>query len=179
MNIFFVEWNPTDAAKALVDSHVCKMPTESAQLLSTAHRVCDGNKVIVRTESGRRAQRWVLNDSRETVLYLATHFNHPCAVWCRQTTENYRWLFEHFVGLTEEYKYRYGKTHKTTKLIDMLRTPPINIADGKLQDPALAFNDKYKNAKSPVDCYRAFYNNDKRHLFKWKNRNKPQWIDQC
>ena len=44
MNIFYVNENPTDAAICLPDKLVVKMPLESAQMLSTAHRVLDGDK---------------------------------------------------------------------------------------------------------------------------------------
>ena len=44
MNIFYVNENPTDAAICLPDKLVVKMPLESAQMLSTAHRVLDGDE---------------------------------------------------------------------------------------------------------------------------------------
>ena len=47
MNIFYVDSCPAEAAISLVDKHVVKMILESAQLLSTAHRILDGNCVEV------------------------------------------------------------------------------------------------------------------------------------
>ena len=43
MNIFYVDKDPMIAAQMMCDKHVVKMILESAQLLSTAHRVLDGD----------------------------------------------------------------------------------------------------------------------------------------
>ena len=43
MNIFFLDKNPDDVAEYHVDRHVIKMIQETAQILSTAHRVLDGS----------------------------------------------------------------------------------------------------------------------------------------
>ena len=42
MNIFYLDENPKKCAKYHCDKHVVKMIIEYAQLLSTAHRLCDG-----------------------------------------------------------------------------------------------------------------------------------------
>ena len=89
MNIFFLSENPVQAAEWMVDKHVVKMILESAQLLSTAHRIIDGRETQGKSATGRNVKRWILNDAREPVLYSATHINHPSAVWCRQSVENY------------------------------------------------------------------------------------------
>ena len=112
MNIFFIDPNPTQAAEWMVDKHVVKMILESAQLLSTAHRILDGVEYQGQSQSGRKARRWKLLDQRENVLYSATHINHPSAVWCRASVENYNWLVDHFYALMGEYTYRYNKQHK-------------------------------------------------------------------
>ena len=179
MNIFYVDSDPVIAAQSLVDKHCVKMIVETAQLLSTAHRVIDGTPIVVRNENGRKQTRWVLNDSRETKLYLATHINHPSAVWARTTSENYIWLFNHFVGLTEEYKYRYEKVHKATALIPVISKLPNNITIGKFHQPTVAMDDKYKVSDDSIQCYRNYYIHGKSHLFSWKKRQQPQWITQC
>ena len=43
MNIFYLDKNPKVAAQMMCDKHVVKMILESAQMLSTAHRVLDGD----------------------------------------------------------------------------------------------------------------------------------------
>ena len=42
MNIFALSSDPFEAAQMLCDKHCIKMIVETAQLLSTAHRVLDG-----------------------------------------------------------------------------------------------------------------------------------------
>ena len=44
MNIFILDTNPTSAARQMCDKHVVKMIIESGQMLSTAHRVLDGDE---------------------------------------------------------------------------------------------------------------------------------------
>ncbi len=47
MNIFYRDNSPALAAKYHNDKHVVKMILESAQMLSTAHRVLDGKEQSV------------------------------------------------------------------------------------------------------------------------------------
>lgn len=82
MNIFYVDKDARLAAQALVDKHVVKMILETAQLLSTAHRLLDGKQVIYKCpRTGKNKKHWELYDSREAVLYKASHINHPSAIW--------------------------------------------------------------------------------------------------
>ena len=46
MNIFAVSNDPKQSAEWMVDKHVVKMILETAQLLSTAHRILDGTEYI-------------------------------------------------------------------------------------------------------------------------------------
>lgn len=175
MNIFAVDNDPIKAAQALVDSHVVKMILETAQLLSTAHRVIDGKEYIGKSKSGRNAKRWLLPDEREQHLYSATHVSHPSAVWCRLSNNNYNWLACHFGALCNEYTYRYGKVHKTAALIPWLINPPHDIAVGYKTPVTQAMPDEYKNPSS-VEAYRNYYKHGKKHLHKWTNREAPEWI---
>ena len=95
-----------------VDKHCVKMILEYAQLLSTAHRILDGTQSVGLSKTGRKQTRYVLPDDRESMLYSATHINHPSAIWCRQSAQNYLWLTDLLNFLCAEYTYRYGKTHK-------------------------------------------------------------------
>ena len=58
MNLFYLHDNPKDCANMHVDKHCVKMILEYAQLLSTAHRVLDGNQVVGKTATGRNVKRW-------------------------------------------------------------------------------------------------------------------------
>lgn len=166
MNIFFVDRDPRIAASCLVDKHVVKMIVESAQLLSTAHRVLDGD------------ERLKLYDSRESVLYKVTHRNHPSAIWTRTSIENYLWLVEHQFALLDEYTHRYGKKHKTGELMYLLQSPPHGLRNYEFTEPPCAMPEEFIISGDSVMNYRQYYRIGKASLHSWKNRSKPSWIDQ-
>ncbi len=161
----------------MVDRHVVKMILESAQLLSTAHRLIDGREVAGKSKTGRNVKRWVLDDAREGILYKATHVNHPSAVWCRNSIENYNWLVEHFFALCNEYTYRYGKTHKCSgELGYMLQSPPKNLTNYDMTTMPSAMAKEYVISEDPIINYRNYYKNGKKAFHSWKNRLPPEWI---
>ena len=151
------------------------MVLESAQLLSTAHRVLDGVEYI--DSSGlRKVKRWKLYDARESVLYSATHMNHPSAIWARTSVENYNWLVEHFFALATEYTFRYGKTHKCYGMGHMLQSPPFGLKDWSATKMPCAMAEEYIVSDDPVINYRNYYKNGKTHLHTWSKRDRPTWI---
>jgi hypothetical protein len=154
------------------------MILEYAQLLSTAHRVLDGTLSITLSNSGRKRQTYTIADSRDGILYTATHINHPSAIWVRQSEQNYRWLFTLFCELLDEYTYRYGKVHACDRLVTTLGRPPKNIdMDKKFTQPTPAMPDHYKVAGDSVQSYKNYYLGDKQRMFVWKNRPQPEWIN--
>lgn len=184
MNIFMLDRDPVQAARWMVDRHVVKMILESAQLLSTAHRVLDGVmtegvRVNLETGKSRRVKAWQLPDARDSVLYSATHINHPSAIWCRESVENYTWLVEHMYALMDEYTYRYGKTHKCQgEIAYMLQSPPFALKAWDATPMRCAMADEYIISTDPVENYRNYYMKAKQRLFSWKNRNPPEWINE-
>lgn len=176
MNIFFLDKNPKLAAEYHVDKHCVKMILETAQLLSTAHRVLDG--VETTTVSNNRKKRiWHLPDVREQILYSATHINHPSAVWVRQSKANYVWLYNLFVELCKEYTYRYDKVHKCQRELIFLQLAriPENIPDISFTEPTPAMPDDVKVQNDSINSYRNYYNKHKTHLASWKKREVPEW----
>lgn len=143
MNIFALDDDPFRAAEGHLDKHVVKMIIEYAQLMSTAHRLLDGQetkftlpdgkKQIINLLEGETAQlrirladgNYALNDTdaiakktekyqvTKPICYNASHVNHPCGIWTRENRENYQWLFDLFEACSIEYTRRYGKVHKT------------------------------------------------------------------
>ena len=66
------------------------MILEYAQMLSTAHRVLDGDNV-------------------PDILYKSTHKNHPSTIWVSFIhKQHYDWLFRLFRMLSAEYSIRYS-----------------------------------------------------------------------
>lgn len=177
MNIFMVDKNPRKAAEALVDKHVVKMILESAQLLSTAHRVLDGKEINGKSKSGRNQKQWVLPDSRDYEIYQATHVNHPSAIWCRASLENYAWLVDHFFALMDEYTFRYKKIHKCYgQLSFMLSSPPLHLRTSPFTEIPCCMPEEYIISDDPITNYRNYYNTGKSHIHSWKKRLPPEWI---
>jgi len=58
MNFFYLDEDPFKSIEYHCDKHIVKMPTEYKQMLSTAHRVLDGELYIDRTKNGARIKRW-------------------------------------------------------------------------------------------------------------------------
>ena len=176
MNIFFLDTDPKLAAQYHCDKHVVKMILESAQLLSTAHRMIDG-EVFVEVRNGRKIKRFKHPiDSYDEVLYKATHANHPSAKWARESKDNYIWLFNLFSDLCKEYTYRYGREHLSgIKLMDILKNPPVNIPDIGGTAIAQAMPDEYKHS-DPVIAYRTYYREAKSRMLQYTNRPQPTWI---
>lgn len=177
MNIFRVDNDPVLAAQALVDRHVVKMIVESAQLLSTAHRVLDGTPMKFKNDKGKIVEKLVLADGREEVFYKTTHRNHPSAIWCRTSVCNYTWLADHFYALLMEYEYRYERRHKCFDMYFLLQSPPLNLKEWNETPIAQCMPDEYKISNDPLTNYRQYYIIGKKHLHKWKKRQPPEWME--
>lgn len=154
MNIFYVDPEPVAAAQALCDRHVVKMTLETAQLLSTAHVILDGKQVA----------------------YKAAFINHPCAVWTRQSNCHYIWLRSHFLGLLNEYNFRYNKLHKCEDHWHSLFDAPANIQNNGWTDPPLCMPEEYQVPGNTVLSYINYYKHGKAHLHKWTRRRAPLWV---
>jgi hypothetical protein len=179
MNIFLLDWDVTKCAEQHVDKHCVKMMTELAQVLSTAHRILDGTESTRLSKMGRRTKCWALPEY-DSVIYSATHVNHPSTVWARTSKENYEWLYSLFTALCKEYTYRYGKVYKAFRddgngLGELLSRTPKNIPSRGMTSFALAMPDEYK-CSDPVLSYRKYYKFGKQHLHSWTKRPTPDWI---
>lgn len=181
MNIFILNECEVISAEEQCDKHVVKMPLESAQMLSTAHRVLDGNEIRKPSKSGKTMVKYFeLPSDRESILYKAVHINHPCSVWARESDSNYNWLYKHFIALSLEYKYRYDKDHGSyLKLAKSLKSPPNNIPKGGLTPFKLAMgsNPECMFPEDPIKSYRLYYKT-KQDRFKmvWTKREVPGWF---
>lgn len=182
MNMFYLHPDPIIAARMQCDKHVNKMIIESGQMLSTSHRMLDGDIEVRPSKSGKRMVKyWKLDGNKENILYKAVHMHHPCTEWTMESLENYDWHYRHFIALCDEYTYRYGKVHKTdTVLRDILKTPPKNLTK-ILRTPirlAMKSNPECMFPEDPVKSYRMYYKT-KVNKFKmvWTKRPKPEFMD--
>ena len=160
MNIFYLDKRPDDAAEMHCDKHCVKMILEYAQMLSTAHRILDG-------------------DGAHHALYKIAHKNHPSTIWTRSSKQHYDWLFRLFRMLSAEYSLRYShdvfKVHKTwNKLNKILEIAPKNIKDNGWVDPPQCMPDHCKD-DDVVTAYRNYYILEKNNFAVWKYSGTPEW----
>ncbi len=159
MNIFILSLVTKLCAEYHCDKHVVKMILESAQLLCSAHIILDSVDNI---------DGWP--------LYKLSHKNHPCAIWTRECSGNYAWLYHLFCDLCYEYTHRYGKIHLCEKKLKRaLNFFPDNISTGKLTPFRLAMPDECKK-DDPVESYREYYIKKKKDICKWKYTETPEWF---
>lgn len=126
MNIFATSECPIQSAKFLDDKRCNKMTLESAQLLSTALRVCG---------------------YKDSDIYKIAHLNHPSSIWTRTTQGNYLWLLAHFKALCEEYTRRTGKTHASSKLLPVFEINVYLIPAGE----RMPFSNNARNITKGID----------------------------
>jgi len=160
------------------DRHVVKMIVEYSQLMSTAHRVLDGEEYFDKTANGRKIKRWRLHDDREGRLMKSSHINHPSGVWVRANVENYRWLFTMWKFLCEEYTFRYGKQHACSRLLNCLDMAPNKILNGDFYPPPPAMPDECKIKNDTLASYHKYYIERKMGFAKWTKRPVPIWLKQ-
>lgn len=153
MNIFYLDQDVKKCAMYHADRHVVKMIVESTQILCSAYYFTGESKFSP---------------------YKLTHKNHPCCVWVRESIINWLWLKELALALCEEYTYRYGKIHKCEPIIQSLKTPAL--PDAGFTKFRCAMDEKYIISENPIENYRNYYREGKRHLWNWKKRSPPHWI---
>jgi len=178
MNIFYLHPDTEDCAKQHCDKHVVKMCTEYAQLLSTAHRVADGEVYVAKSKNNRNIKKY-RHPSLDDTLYLACHVNHPSNIWVRESAQNYRWLYDMWVNLCEEYTHRYGREHASYgKLGEVLRETPVNLSNKKTFTQPTPAMKQYPHCVVKGDSlmsYQNFYWEDKRKFAVWSKRDEPSW----
>ena len=144
------------AAEMHCNKHVVKMILETAQMLSTAHRVIDGDEYADRVG-----------------LYKMAHKNHPSTIWTRTSTENYMWLNRLFGALCREYTYRYEKHHASERLLGPLALVPNGMTYSGFTDPPQCMPD-YCKGEDTVLAYQNYYILEKSRFAKWKKRPTPE-----
>jgi len=156
VNIFVLSECPVEAARWACDRHSVKMILEGCQMLSTALRFhgYEGDDV-----------------------YRSSHVNHPSSVWCRTNGANFSWLLTHTYALCQEYRFRYGKTHKSTQVLQRCAELASEYLPlGRLTPPPKcmpsAFQVEGDDWLSVVESYRNYYRFGKTYM----NRGSgPQW----
>jgi hypothetical protein len=157
MQIFILDYDINKNVEYYADKHIVKILTEICQILSTVARL---NKVY------------------HSDLYKITHENHPCTKWCSESINNFVYCLDLANAIYNEYQYRYNKPEKHQKALQIIQYLKNNYPDlpkKGLTQFTQAIPDIYKQIDT-VKAYREYYKQEKQHLFKWTNRQKPDWI---
>ena len=155
MNIFFLDYNLTKCAEYHVDRHVVKIIIEVCSMLATAY-------------------------PQGVAPYKRTHANHPMSVWVRESRPNFLWTIDYGKALCKEYTYRYNKRHKSENVLDWYANNIPEFARTEPTSPPRCFG-TLKGVIPETSCivsdYRNYYLLGKQHLFSWKGRERPDWIN--
>ena len=192
MNIFLLDLDPVKCAQAHADKHVVKMLLEACQLLYTAHWVIFYPHILEYKAPVKLAiiqKHLAVPTTIKTAPPSMTrpnepgfrpcHIHHPCAVWVRESLQNYVFLAKLATALADEFKFRYPKKgahaceshahwllhHYPEFMLDLGVTPFVQAMDAQ-----------YKR-KDPVEGYRNYYLTSKkeRGLLTYKHRSPPFW----
>lgn len=158
MNIFVLDDNPKECARFHCDKHVVKMILETAQMICTTHHL-NGNKNL-----------------SYDIPYKATHKNHPCNRWLRDSLANYIWLTKLIKELNDEYKFRYDHdaNHKSYDAVKDLPLP--DLPNVPMTRWARAMPDECKIGDDVISSYRKYYTDEKKDILDFKKRGKPYWL---
>ena len=161
MNIFAIEGNTetneidwVKSAQSLDNYRVIKMILESCQMLCTTLNEFSGKQVTP---------------------YRSTHKNHPSTKWVRTSSANFEALVEHTVAMIEEYKERFGKTHKCTTVLERCLElySPSSFPLNELTLLPLCMPPEYRS-ESIVESYRKFYVSKPR--MRYPEAKIPDWF---
>lgn len=157
VNAFWLDRDPAQAARWLVDKHVLSSVLECSLVLTTAAEL--------RGYGGDLP---------------STHEHHPLTVWAADSFENWRTLHEYTRQAHEEWRYRWDHTdeevHGSWAAIRALDVDRVRALDwpGEAADPPQCTGDW--TADDVIDAYRLYVANEKRHLHAWKKRGEPPWL---
>ena len=168
MNIFILDTDPRTAAEYLCDKHIPKMAVETMQMLASALR-----------RHGIDEQALPLSEKGEPLK--GGYPNHPCTVWAGDSCFNFYWLGLHGLNICNEYRFRYGKTHKCqTKIARMVDYYDLLPRTKSLTPWVQAMPDQYRDRTSAVTAYRDYYWGEKRKFAKWnRGTPAPEWWNEA
>lgn len=164
MNIFYLDPDPTTAARYHCNRHIVKMTLETAQMLSAAHWRT-GYTGPNHVEHGLgpygecRAAKPTLGPMR----------------WIMQSLANYRWAVRLGLALSADYTRRFDKVHATQAVLEWLRDHEPALPDVG-PTPFIPSNLPYLVPGDPVATYRRYYIGDKVRFAKWPAGETPEWF---
>jgi hypothetical protein len=121
---------------------------------------------------------WMLHGQR---VYARTHSQHPSALWVQSLGGNYAWAWRLGMGLANEYRRRFGRTHATEAVLWALEPVPYTLLDtaGEWSEapPVMPEECKVqvKGYYDSVASYRNYYLTAKADLLHWTGQSPPPW----
>lgn len=171
MNIFYLHKNPVICASYHCDKHVVKMILEYTQLLIIPyHQKFNSNP-------NKWAKQYQFNFPNS--IPKITHENHPCAIWARESWDNWIWLVALAYNLCIEYQRRYNKQHSyQTAIFQMWHNSPLWLPKNGITKRPQCFGphepECYIKGR-PLEAYRRYYIIAKEHIAYWKHGKTPKW----
>lgn len=178
MNIFFLDIDPVKCAQYHCNSHVVKMITEHAQMMSMAiwyHDVPQAMRLYAEGHimnapahvTGKKPR----NDS---------HLMHPCTMWVRESKKHFDWLKIMSFELSHEYYHRFGRFHNPPRhhssyINCIAHLDSSNIPDNPWEQPPQAMPEEYRGMDA-AEAYKRLYGEDKIRFAEWSNRDVPEWM---
>lgn len=166
MNIFVLDKNPRIAAKFLHDVHIRKMIIESCQLLANCYPV----------EKLQEAPKTQKENVRKH-----SYYNHPCSIFTRKSIENFNWLLEHAIAISDEYTFRFEKNHFCLEFLRWCCKNKPNLPKLGGVDFVLCMPETHKS-DSVVNSYKKYYSKEKtvdkngKAMDSYTKRKKPLWL---
>lgn len=158
MQIFVLDRDPAEAARALADTHVVKMCLETAQILSTILSIKGSDP--------------------DKSLPKAYNTNHPVII-AVDTPAKLNWLLEYNYALHTEFYHRFGKCHKYAKLYPkyeaLLHTYGV---EPDCEGMARVFTNFTTQAQDLVEANRDYYRYKKTVIKRWTytKSQEPEWL---
>ena len=175
MNIFVTNINPVIAARELCDQHCrSKMQIESAILLQH----CFNDQILLTAPPTKKGPPRKAGKG---------YFNHPCAVWVRESKQNFEWLVEHTLEMFNERDRRWPQStqHFTKTFIEWCKdniNRTVYCKQTKLTPFAVAINKDsvcrtqvagFSN--TPITEQYQWYIKLDKPFATWSNCSKPGW----
>lgn len=178
MNIFVLDLDPEKCAKYHCDKHINKMIVEHNQILGSIAWTSRG--FTKKSQITEELQSQFLGFPRKKengtpFPYGIGYRNHPCTVWARECTENYKWLCELTIEMSKEYTRRYNRQNAGENIVKWYQeNMPFLPVHGSMTPFAQAMPEDCKNPDA-VKAYRDYYKKYKVKFAKWAHSETPDW----
>jgi hypothetical protein len=165
VNLFALDVDPIDAARAHCDGHLSRMALQACRLMAGAHELVD--------------HLTGLRDYDKPHRLAPRHRDLACARWVRETRGNYLWAHTLAIELTIEHHRRFGRPASAAQWLECYAEPPVGLTLDELTQFGQSIS-PHAPGPCPVIAYRMYYACRKWHFAKWRRgRAPPHWWRQA